>query len=119
MLTGALVALTAGGWPGYLVAALELDPAYRLIGIGMWLALIMAANVWVVIWPNQKKALGIVPADDAVKAKAASVAMMASRTNTLLSLADALLHGELQRRLRFWRRLVCRLGRLPAAGRVS
>ncbi len=47
----------------------------------------MAANVWFVIWPNQKKALGIVPAEDAVKAKAARVAMMASRTNTLLSFA--------------------------------
>jgi len=87
VLTGAAVALTTGGWPGYLVEALKLDPAYRLIGIGMWLALIMAANVWFVIWPNQKKALGIVPAEDAAKAKAASVAMMASRTNTLLSLA--------------------------------
>ena len=49
------------------------------------LALIMAANVWFVIWPNQKKALGIVPAEDAAKAKAARTAMIASRTNTLLS----------------------------------
>jgi len=52
----------------------------------MWLGLIMAANVWFVIWPNQKKALGIVPAEDAAKAKAASLAMMASRTNLILSL---------------------------------
>jgi len=65
--------------------ALLLKPSARLIGIGMWLALIMAANVWFVIWPNQKKALGIVPADDAAKAKAARTAMIASRTNTLLS----------------------------------
>lgn len=63
-----------------------MDPATRMIGIGMWLAIIMAANVWFVIWPNQKKALGIVPADDAVKAAAAKMAMMASRTNTLLSI---------------------------------
>jgi uncharacterized membrane protein len=52
----------------------------------MWLALIMAFNVWFVIWPNQKKALGIVPADDAAKAKAARTAMIFSRTNTLLSI---------------------------------
>ena len=52
----------------------------------MWLGLIMAANVWFIIWPNQKKALGIVTVDDASKAKAASLAMMASRTNLILSL---------------------------------
>ena len=52
----------------------------------MWLGLIMAANVWFVIWPNQKKALGIVPVDDAGKARAASTAMMASRTNLILSI---------------------------------
>jgi uncharacterized membrane protein len=51
----------------------------------MWLGTIMAFNVWVFIWPNQKKALGIVPADDAAKAQAAKVAGMASRINTLLS----------------------------------
>ena len=52
----------------------------------MWLALIMAFNVWAIIWPNQKKALGIVPADDAAKAQAARTAMIFSRTNTLLSI---------------------------------
>ena len=52
----------------------------------MWLGTIMCFNVWVFIWPNQKKALGIVPADDAAKAKAGRVAMIASRTNTVLSL---------------------------------
>jgi uncharacterized membrane protein len=52
----------------------------------MYLALIMAFNVWAIIWPNQKKALGIVPADDAAKAKAARTAMIFSRTNTLLSI---------------------------------
>lgn len=65
---------------------LMLEEGYRTIGIGMWLGLIMAANVWLVIWPNQKRALGIVPADDASKAKSASLAMMASRTNLILSL---------------------------------
>ena len=52
----------------------------------MWLALIMAANVWFVIWPNQKRALGLVEADDASKAKSGRVAMLASRTNVLLSI---------------------------------
>ena len=56
------------------------------IGIGMWLGIIMAFNVWFVIWPNQKKALGIVEVDAATKAKSARVAMLFSRTNTLLSL---------------------------------
>ncbi|HTU09769.1 MAG TPA: urate hydroxylase PuuD [Allosphingosinicella sp.] len=65
--------------------ALGLQEAYRTIGIGMWLGLIMAANVWFIIWPNQKKALGIVTVDDASKAKAAGLAMMASRTNLILS----------------------------------
>jgi len=56
------------------------------IGIGMWLGLIMAYNVWFVIWPNQKRALGIVDCDPEKKAKSARVAMLFSRTNTLLSL---------------------------------
>ena len=56
------------------------------IGIGMWLGLIMAFNVWFVIWPNQKKALGIVETDPESKAKSAKTAMVFSRTNVLLSL---------------------------------
>jgi uncharacterized membrane protein len=83
VLTGLIVAWLAD----YLVQALSLDPTYRLIGIGMWLALIMAFNVWFVIWPNQKRALGIVEADDVTKAKSATMAMMFSRTNLLLSIA--------------------------------
>jgi uncharacterized membrane protein len=71
----------------YLVEALTFQTGYATIGIGMWLALIMAANVWFVIWPNQKKALGLVEADADAKKKAARVAMLASRTNTLLSIA--------------------------------
>ena len=58
----------------------------NLIGIGMWLAIIMAANVWFVIWPAQQKILGLVEASDEAKAKAAPVALMASRTNVILSL---------------------------------
>ena len=52
----------------------------------MWLGLIMAFNVWFVIWPNQKRALGIVECDPELKAKSAKTAMLFSRTNTLLSL---------------------------------
>ena len=58
----------------------------KLIGIGMWLGLIMAANVWFIIWPAQKKILGLVEASDEAKAKAAPWALAASRTNLLLSL---------------------------------
>ena len=81
VLTGLIVAYLYGEEKALLLN----DPNNRLIGIGMWLALIMAFNVWFVIWPNQKKALGIVTVDDARKAKAASLAMMASRTNLILS----------------------------------
>ena len=66
--------------------ALMLREGFRLIGIGMWLALIMAFNVWFIIWPAQKKVLGIVEADDAAKARAAKAALIASRTNVLLSI---------------------------------
>jgi uncharacterized membrane protein len=62
------------------------DPKSTAIGIGMWLGIIMAYNVWFVIWPNQKKALGIIEVDADVKAKSAKTAMLFSRTNTLLSL---------------------------------
>ena len=71
---------------GYVHEAIAFRPGFRLIGTGMWLALIMAANVWFVIWPNQKRALGLVEADDATKANSARTAMLASRTNTLLSI---------------------------------
>jgi uncharacterized membrane protein len=57
-----------------------------VIGLGMWLGIIMAINVWFVIWPNQKRALGIVEADADTKAKSATTAMMFSRTNCLLSI---------------------------------
>ena len=76
---------------GYLHDAMTLSvgsgvPKHTAIGIGMWLGIIMAFNVWFVIWPNQKKALGIVEADTETKAKSAKTAMLFSRTNTLLSL---------------------------------
>ena len=76
---------------GYLLEAIQLGLAdgvakHTAIGIGMWLGAIMAFNVWFVIWPNQKRALGIVETDPETKAKSAKTAMLFSRTNTLLSL---------------------------------
>ena len=75
---------------GYLVEAIALGftdgGASTPIGIGMWLGAIMWFNVWFVIWPNQKIALGIVETDAATKAAAANTAKMFSRTNTLLSI---------------------------------
>jgi len=82
VLTGALLAYVQG----YLVEALTLQEGFQLIGTGMWLALVMAFNVWFIIWPNQKKALGLVEADDATKAASARTAMIASRLNTMLSI---------------------------------
>lgn len=70
----------------YLGAALSFGQGYVAIGIGMWLGIIMAFNVWAIIWPNQKKALGIVQVEADVKAKAARVAMLGSRANTMLSI---------------------------------
>ena len=63
-----------------------IDRPFMLLGVGVWLALIMATNVWVFIWPNQKIALGIVDADADAKAKAGKTAMLFSRTNLLLSI---------------------------------
>ena len=63
----------------------EGDQGYMLMGVGVWLAVVMFLNVWGIIWPNQKRALGIVAVDDDKKARAARVAMLASRTNLLLS----------------------------------
>ena len=79
---------------GYLLATLSLGFAapggplfgHSLLGIGMWLGLVMAFNVWVVIWPCQKRALGLVPAAPAEKQRAARRALVFSRLNTALSL---------------------------------
>ena len=82
VLTGLILAYLYGEEKALLLN----DPSNRLIGIGMWLALIMAFNVWVIIWPAQQKVLGLVAADDATKAAAAKRALIASRTNVLLSI---------------------------------
>jgi uncharacterized membrane protein len=84
VITGLCVAETTQG--GYIGRALTYKDGFKVIGIGMWLAIIMAANVWFIIWPNQQKALGLKPADDETKAKSARIAMLASRTNLVLSI---------------------------------
>jgi len=92
---GAMATLITGlilAWlNGYLADAIAIGltdgvPKHTAIGIGMWLATIMFFNVWVIIWPNQKKALGIVQVEADEKAKAGRTAMLFSRTNTLLSI---------------------------------
>ena len=86
VVTGLILAI----FNGYLFSALFLgigswgQPTY--IGIGMWLGLIMAYNVWMIIWPNQQKVLGLVTAEDEEKKAAARTAMLASRFNTMLSI---------------------------------
>jgi uncharacterized membrane protein len=82
-LTG-VAALEAAGWG--IMQSFALQEGVRIIGIGAWMGTIMLFNVWVLIWPNQKKILGIVEAtaDDIAGAKV--VALMASRTNTFLSI---------------------------------
>jgi uncharacterized membrane protein len=82
VVTGLLLAWMTG----YLVSALGLQRPFHAIGIGMWLALVMAFNVWFIIWPNQKKALGIVTVSPEEKTKAARMAMLTSRFNTMLSI---------------------------------
>ena len=75
------------GWMnGYIVQALSLQKGVHAIGIGMWLGLVMAFNVWFIIWPNQKKALGMVTVAAEEKAAAARMAMLTSRANTMLSI---------------------------------
>jgi uncharacterized membrane protein len=71
---------------GYLVPALTLQKPFVAIGLGAWLGVIMWFNVWFIIWPNQKKALGIVTVPPEEKAAAAKRAGMTSRINTMLSI---------------------------------
>ena len=85
----ALVTWLAGAWllgGSFLKAFLFMDKAFIPIGIGAWLGTIMLYNVWMLIWPNQQKILGMVTATDEEKNKARRVAFLASRTNTMLSM---------------------------------
>jgi uncharacterized membrane protein len=83
--TGAFYLATAYGGDK-VVAAFTLQPGFRVIGVGAWLGTIMLFNVWVFIWPNQKKILGIVAATDEEKAAARKTAGRASRINFILSI---------------------------------
>ena len=82
LITGALLA----SMNGYLGQALSLQKPFTAIGLGAWLGIIMWFNVWFIIWPNQKKALGIVTVPAEEKAKATRMAMLTSRFNTMLSI---------------------------------
>ncbi len=81
-LTGAAALQYIGGFVTHFFAT----GGVTAIGVGAWLGTIMLINVWALIWPNQKKLLGIVEATDEEKAKAKTIAFTASRTNTLLSI---------------------------------
>ncbi|MDA1034890.1 MAG: urate hydroxylase PuuD [Proteobacteria bacterium] len=70
----------------YFVPAFTLSGGYQAIGLGSWLGTIMLFNVWVLIWPNQQKILGLKPASDSEKTSARRIAFLASRTNTMLSI---------------------------------
>ena len=70
----------------YFTAAFTLQHDHAVIGVGAWLGTIMLLNVWGLIWPNQKKVLGLKPATDEEKTKARRIAFLASRTNTMLSI---------------------------------
>jgi uncharacterized membrane protein len=88
-LTGALylwMSPTYTFWGAFTLGAATGNDADTIIGFGAWLGTIMLFNVWVLIWPNQKKVLGMTPATDEEKAKARRVAFLASRTNTMLSI---------------------------------
>ena len=80
--TGLLLAWMSG----YIGSALSLQKGYHAIGLGMWLGAIMWFNVWFIIWPNQKKVLGMVTVTPEEKAAAAKTAGMTSRINTMLSI---------------------------------
>ena len=87
ILSGLIIALLNG----YLRDALTLSinsgiPKHTTIGIGMWLGIFMVLNIWLIVWPNQKKALGIIEADTDAKAKSVLTVIIFSRINTLLSL---------------------------------
>jgi len=84
--TGAIYLMGGFANTSVLVYAFALQPGFRTIGVGAWLGTIMLFNVWVFIWPNQKKILGIVPATDDEKAAARKIAARASRINFILSL---------------------------------
>ena len=96
-LTGAWYLARSGNFLGAFTLGMGSDPVnyYQLIiGLGSWMGTIMLFNVWVLIWPNQKKVLGLVPATDEEKAAARKTALLASRTNFVLSIPMLLCMGS-------------------------
>jgi uncharacterized membrane protein len=96
-LTGAWYLARSGNFLGAFTLGMGSDPVnyYQLIiGLGTWMGTIMLFNVWVLIWPNQKKVLGLVPATDEEKAAARRTALLASRTNFVLSIPMLLCMGS-------------------------
>lgn len=92
-ITGAWYLMGFYGGASGIHKAFALQEGFRTIGIGAWLGTIMLFNVWVLIWPNQKKILGMVEASDAEKAQARKTALLASRTNFVLSIPMLLCMG--------------------------
>ena len=91
----ALATWLTGAWllGSNFVNAFTFQPGQVVIGIGAWLGTIMLFNVWALIWPNQKKVIGLVPATDEEKAKARRVATLTSRVNFVLSFPMLLCMG--------------------------
>ena len=97
-ISGALYLMSAshyGFFNAFTLGAIMDEPSkqVQIIGVGAWLGTIMLVNVWVLIWPNQKKVLGLVPASDDEKNRARRTALLASRTNTMLSIPMLLFMG--------------------------
>jgi uncharacterized membrane protein len=86
IVTGLILAWLNGYIGEAILVGITDNGSSTAIGIGMWLGAIMWFNVWFIIWPNQKRALGIVEADADAKKKSARMAMLFSRTNTMLSI---------------------------------
>ena len=86
IITGLIVAYLNGYVHDAMILGIGSGGKNTAIGIGMWLGIIMAINVWFIIWPNQKKVLGIVECAPEDKPKHAKIAIITSRVNTLLSL---------------------------------
>ncbi len=92
VVSGALLMEFAYGGGG-LMKGLMFREGFATIGVGAWLGIIMFLNVWLIIWPNQKKVIGVVPATDEEKAKARATATMTSRINFVLSIPMLLAMG--------------------------
>lgn len=99
--TGAWYLMAGYGGAAGIHKAFTLQEGFRAIGVGAWLGTIMLFNVWVLIWPNQKKILGMVQASDEDKARARKMALMASRANLVLSIPMLLCMGGQQHGLPF------------------